>query len=118
MCIAVQEAPDAKEIDEDIKARMKDIFVNELLRRYAITSTLEMAQGTVVPLVKYPADDIVVEFYKKERDTELAGEDWDAEADCEYLREAMRGPGMCHIVATILIWTSLSFTHLQKRKFK
>ena len=89
----LQPAEDAKQIDDDIKARMKAIFCDELLRRYAITSTLEMAQGTVVPLVKYPADDIVVDFYKKERDTELAGEDWDAEADCEYLRVAMKGAG-------------------------
>lgn len=88
-----QDVPDAKQIDEDIKARMKAIFVEELLRRYAVTSTLEMAQGTVVPMVKYPENDIVVDFYKKERDEDLAGQDWDAEADCEYLRVAMKGAG-------------------------
>ena len=72
---------------------MKNFYVEELLRRNAITSTLEMAQGTVVPLVKYFPEDIVVEFYKNERDTDLAGEPWDAEADCEYLNVAMKGPG-------------------------
>lgn len=97
--------PDAKQLDEEIKAKMKNMFVDELLRRYAITSTLEMAQGTVVPLVKYPAEDMVVKFYQKERDTDLAGENWDPEADCEYLRVAMKGAGttesiITHIVAT------------------
>ena len=82
-----------KDIDEQVKAQMKAVFMNELMRRYAVSSTFEVSQGTVVPMMKYPEDDIVVEFYRKERDEDLAGKDWDAEADCEYLREAMRGLG-------------------------
>lgn len=82
-----------KKIDEDIKAKMKAFFVEELMRRYAITSTFELAVGVIVPMMKYPEDDIVVKFYKEERDTDLAGEDWDPEADCEYLNVAMKGPG-------------------------
>ncbi|KAH3873321.1 hypothetical protein DPMN_036553, partial [Dreissena polymorpha] len=98
-------AENKKQLDEEVKKKMKSMFVNELMRRYVITATLEMAQGTVGPLVKYPADDMVVAFYKKERDTELAGQDWDPEADCEYLRVAMKGAGttesiITHIVAT------------------
>ncbi|XP_060572316.1 annexin-B12-like [Ruditapes philippinarum] len=100
-----EEETNAKDLDEEVKTRMKNFYVEELLRRNAITSTLEMAQGTVVPMVKYFPEDIVVEFYKNERDTDLAGEDWDAEADCEYLNVAMKGPGttekiITHIVAT------------------
>lgn len=103
--VEMEEKPDAKQLDEEVKQKMKNFFIDELMRRYAITSTLEMAQGTVVPLVKYPENDIVVGFYQKERDTNLAGEDWDPEADCEYLRVAMKGAGttesiITHIVAT------------------
>jgi hypothetical protein len=46
---------------------MKSMFVDELMRRYAITSTLEMAQGTVGPLIKYPEDDIVVSVQTVDR---------------------------------------------------
>ncbi|XP_053393126.1 annexin A7-like [Mercenaria mercenaria] len=92
-------------LDDEVKTKMKNIFIDELLRRYAITSTLEMAQGTVVPLDKYPPDDMVVAFYKEKRDTDLAGEKWYPEADCEYLNVAMKGAGttekiITHIVAT------------------
>ncbi|XP_053393127.1 annexin A5-like [Mercenaria mercenaria] len=100
-----EQQPDAKELDEEVKTRMKNFFVDELLRRYAITSTLEMAQGTVVPMVKYHPEDIVVEFYKNERDTDLAGEDWDAEADCEYLNVAMKGPGTTEKIITHIVGT-------------
>lgn len=56
----MQEEQSREEINEEIKQKMKNFFIDELLRRYAITSTLEMAQGTVGPMIKYPPDDIVV----------------------------------------------------------
>ena len=52
-----------------------------------------MATGTVVPLHTYPESDPVVAFYRKERDEDLAGQKWNPEADCEYLRKAMKGLG-------------------------
>ncbi|KAL4240838.1 hypothetical protein ACF0H5_001625 [Mactra antiquata] len=100
-----EEDTSGKTIDDDIKDKMKKFYVDELMRRYAITSTFELANGVVCPMMKYPPEDMVVTFYKEERDTDLAGEDWDPEADCEYLNVAMKGPGttesiITHIVAT------------------
>ena len=63
------------------------------MRRYDVSATFEIANGTVTPMLKYPADDPVVAFYNKERGEDLAGKEWDCEADCEYLRKAMRGLG-------------------------
>ncbi|XP_052786079.1 annexin A4-like isoform X1 [Mya arenaria] len=93
------------DIDEEVKQRFRSMFVEELMRRYQISGTLEMVQGTVGPLIKYPEDDIVVNFYREERDTELKDQEWDPEADCEYLRAAMKGLGtdesiITHIVST------------------
>ena len=82
-----------KEIDDDIKTKMKNIFVDELMRRFRCSATFEMASGTVMPLMTYPETDPVAAFYKKDRDEDLVGEKWNAEADCEYLRKAMRGLG-------------------------
>ena len=82
-----------KEIDDDIKTKMKNIFVDELMRRFRCSATFEMASGTVMPLMSYPETDPVAAFYKKDRDEDLVGEKWNAEADCEYLRKAMRGLG-------------------------
>ena len=52
-----------------------------------------MATGTVVPMHTYTESDPVVKFYRKDRDEDLAGQKWNAEADCEYLRKAMKGLG-------------------------
>ena len=76
---------------------MRNIFIDELMRRYRLSATFEMATGTVVPLLTYPESDPVVAFYSKERNEELAGEEWNPEADCEYLRKAMKGLGKHYI---------------------
>lgn len=92
-CFLPKQAPDSKQINEDIKGQMRNIFIDELIRRYRLSATFEMATGTVVPMHTYPESDPVVAFYRKDRDEDLAGQKWNAEADCEYLRKAMKGLG-------------------------
>ena len=79
--------------DVELKARLKEIFVEELTRRMDFSGTFEITQGTVKKLVKYPGDDPVTVFYQSEREEDLTGKAWDREADCEYLRKSMRGMG-------------------------
>ena len=74
---------------------MKNNFIDELMRRQDVSGTFELTSGTVVPLDVYTVNDPVAEFYTKERDTDLNGKKWDCEADCEYLRKAMKGMGEC-----------------------
>ncbi|XP_064624237.1 annexin A5-like [Lineus longissimus] len=89
----------------DIKAEIKRMTVDELIRRQTCSGTFELTEGTVKPSPKYAAEDPVVKFYSTERSTDLVGKPWDSEADCEYLRKAMKGLGtnedaIIHVVAT------------------
>ena len=72
---------------------MKGIYINELMRRIDRSGTLDVTSGTVHGFPVYTDDDPVVEFNKKKNDYEIAGKEWDAEYDCEYLREAIKGWG-------------------------
>ena len=74
---------------------MKKIFIDELMRRQDVSGTFELTSGTVVPLDVYKTDDPVAKSFRNERDTPLGGEPWDPQADCEYLRKAMKGIGEC-----------------------
>lgn len=108
-----------KDIDEDIKGQMRKIFIDELMRRYRLSATFEMATGTVVPLHTYPESDPVVAFYSKERNEELAGEEWNPEADCEYLRKAMKGLGTDESIITHIVSTRCNAQRQElKRQFK
>ncbi|XP_071106712.1 annexin-B12-like [Haliotis cracherodii] len=89
----------------DIKELMKTRFIDELMRREAVSGTFEMTEGTVKPFMTYPAEDPVVQYYNAERSTDLTDKPWDPEADCEYLRKGMKGLGtdedaVTHVVAT------------------
>lgn len=113
-------APDrSKEINADIKGQMRNIFIDELLRRYRVSATFEMATGTVVPMHTYPEGDPVVKFYRKDRDEDLAGQKWNAEADCEYLRKAMKGLGTDESIITHIVSTRCNAQRQDlKRQFK
>lgn len=83
-----------QQIDDDIKDKMKNIFIDELMRRYQITSTFERVSGTVHPFVKYTEDDLVVKFHKAHKHSlDITGEDWNPEYDLEYMCEAIKGLG-------------------------
>jgi hypothetical protein len=79
--------------NEGIKEKVKQAFINEMMRRQDCNGTFDITQGLVDEYKTYTSDDPVVPYYSKERQCELAGEKWDVEADCEYLRKAMKGLG-------------------------
>ncbi|CAG5127305.1 unnamed protein product, partial [Candidula unifasciata] len=61
--------------------------------------------GTVKPFKQYDAGDPVAAWYLKNRGTDVVGQSWDPEYDCEYLRAAMKGMGtnddaIVHVVST------------------
>lgn len=72
---------------------MKQVFVDELIRREKVSGTFEVTEGTVKPFEIYSSSDPVVAWYSKNRGEELSGKKWNCEADCEYLRDAMKGLG-------------------------
>jgi hypothetical protein len=78
----------------NIKAEIKRMMVEELVRRQTVSGTFELTEGTIKQYPKYDPEDPVVKYYSTERSTKLADKPWDAEADCEYLRKAMKGLGM------------------------
>ncbi|XP_064617670.1 annexin A7-like [Liolophura sinensis] len=91
--------------DEDIKAHLKKIFVEELVRRQGVSGTFDMTEGTVKGTHFYSSDDPVVAFYKTLDGEDKTGKPWDPEADCCYLKNAMDGLGanedaITHVVAT------------------
>ena len=87
----------------DIKAEIKRMTVDELIRRQRCSGTFELTEGTVKPYPTYDAEDPVAAFYAAERGTDLVGEKWNCEADCEYLRKAMQGLGRCREAGSLLV---------------
>lgn len=90
---------------EIVRERMKQAFVDELIRRERVSGTFEMTEGTVKPFTQYDRNDPVVAWYEKTKGCELAGKSWDCEVDCEYFNAAMKGLGtnddaVIHIVST------------------
>ncbi|GFO02310.1 Annexin [Plakobranchus ocellatus] len=90
---SVQKTMADEDIHLKVKAEMKRVFVAELMRRQAVSGTFEMTEGTVKPFRRYEAGDPVAAWYKKHRGEDKTGQAWDAECDCEYLRDAMKGLG-------------------------
>jgi hypothetical protein len=62
--------------EEEIKERVKGIYINELMRRIDRSGTLDVTSGTVHGFPVYTDDDPVVEFNKKKNDYEIAGKEW------------------------------------------
>ncbi|KAL8603600.1 hypothetical protein ACOMHN_022552 [Nucella lapillus] len=94
-----------EEMREKVRARMKQVFIDELHRRERVSGTFEVTEGTVCPFSKYDAEDPVAKWYNENRGDDLTGRKWDCEADCEYLRDAMKGLGtnddaIVHVVST------------------
>lgn len=77
---------------------MKRVFGAELLRRQKVSGTFDMTEGTVKPFKKYETGDPVAEWYLKNRSMSMVGKAWDPECDCEYLRAAMKGLGLCYFI--------------------
>ncbi|XP_070185504.1 annexin-B12-like [Littorina saxatilis] len=99
--------PDISE--EDMKAKVREqmqrVFIDELCRREAVSGTFEMTEGSVKPLFKYDAEDPVASWYNENRGEDISGKKWNCEADCEYMRDAMKGLGtnddaIVHVVST------------------
>ena len=72
---------------------MKKVFIDELCRREKVSGTFELTEGTVKPFEKYDQNDPVAKWYHENRGEDLTGKPWNFEADCEYLRDAMKGLG-------------------------
>ncbi|KAL5018976.1 hypothetical protein ScPMuIL_004698 [Solemya velum] len=91
--------------DEGMKSQIRKLFIDELLRRQAVSGNFEITQGTIQELKTYPATDPVVSFYQKEEKEDLTGKPWNSEADSMFLRKAMKGLGtdedaIIHVVVT------------------
>ncbi|RUS89811.1 hypothetical protein EGW08_002423 [Elysia chlorotica] len=102
---AVQQSNVSEDISLKVKAEMKRVFVAELMRRQVVSGTFEITEGTVKPFRRYEAGDPVAAWYSKNRGEDKTGQPWDAECDCEYLRDAMKGLGtnddaIIHVVST------------------
>ena len=82
---------------------MKHIFIEELMRRYMISSSYEMSNGTIVPMMVYMESDPVVAWKNEQHDSNIAGKKWKAEYDAEYLRFAMKGLGRNKIYLLIFV---------------
>ena len=79
--------------DKSFMDKARQMFKDELLRRLALSGTLDATEGTIKPLLTYPAEDPVNIWYQKNRSEDKTDKKWDAEADCEYLNQAMEGAG-------------------------
>ena len=53
----------------------------------------------------YAQDDPVVIFLQKDEGADLAGQPWDPECDCRYLRKAMKGAGTDEDDITFVVGT-------------
>ncbi|KAL8558385.1 hypothetical protein ACOMHN_019794 [Nucella lapillus] len=94
-----------EKMEEMVRERMKQAFVDELIRRERVSGTFEMTEGTVKPFSQYDDQDPVVVWYEKTKGCGLANKSWDCEVDCEYFNAAMKGLGtnddaIIHIVST------------------
>lgn len=81
------------EVKAKVREQMYQAFVSELIRRERVSGTFEMTEGTVKPFEMYTDNDPVALWNKKERGRDVTKSKWDKEADCEYLRAAMKGLG-------------------------
>lgn len=63
------------------------------MRRIDRSGTLDVTEGTVKGYPVYAEDDPVVAFNKEKNNGDFASKPWDAEMDCEYLRDAIKGWG-------------------------
>ncbi|VDI14373.1 annexin A7/11, partial [Mytilus galloprovincialis] len=94
--------------EEEIKERVKAIYIAELLRRIDRSGTLDVTSGTVVGYPVYTEDDPVLQFNTEKNGYEFNKDEplkWDPELDCEYLRDALKGWGtnedaIIHVIAT------------------
>lgn len=111
---------DKKEVDDDIKDKMKNIFMDEMMRRYILSGTFELQNGTIVPKMRYTEDDPVVQFYKNEKGQDLVADDdlkWDVEKDAEFLYHAMEGLGTDDEVVIHIVSTRSNAQRQELRKF-
>ncbi|KAL3876286.1 hypothetical protein ACJMK2_034151 [Sinanodonta woodiana] len=92
-------------ISEDTKKRVRDAFLAEVMRRNAVSGTFEITFGTVVPYKKYLEDDPTVKYNKEKEGIDLAGNDWDPEADCQMLRNSIKGLGTDEDTITYIVST-------------
>lgn len=92
-------------LSDEQREELKKKYVARLKDHLDKYNSLEPTTGTVKAYLKYTEDDPVVPFIDEFDGTKAAGESWDSEYDCIYLKEAMDGLGtnedaIIHVVTT------------------
>ena len=83
-----------KGLSEDRIAELKMNYARLLYMRIEKCNRVEPCEGTIKPYEVYTEDDPMVPFMAEFDGTPLAGEEWDANNDVIYLREALDGLGI------------------------
>ncbi|KAK3091372.1 hypothetical protein FSP39_019359 [Pinctada imbricata] len=92
------------------------------MRRIEVSGTLDITDGTVHGYAVYRDDDPVVAYIEKtwrdagDTDSKLAGEKWDPDNDCQYLRDAMKGLGTNEDAITYVITTRCNAQRQELKK--